>query len=189
MKLAKKIGLSLFVLLAMSPVLSEIPAIWKWAGDSASRKFISDQSGASLNISDIQVWGWSSCVYSNRLVKSLNEWNIPYSYYEMKQPTSPEVRTKMSEAIRMSGVNGMYTYPIVKIDDIAIVKNPASMDDVAKTLADKGKLPFQYILYRLGVRVSFILFLETVLFLYCWLAFVAFRLVAGKRKSLSAKGK
>jgi glutaredoxin len=189
MKLAKKIGFSLFALIAISPVLSEIPTMWKWAGDIASKQFTRDQSGYSSSQASIQIWGRPGCGYTNRLVKSLDEWKFPYTYHDINQQMPSYVSEDMSKTVQKSGFKGNYTLPVVKVDDIAIVGNPATMDDVVKALADQDKLPFQYIIYRLGIRVFVILFLETILFLYCWLAFVVFRLAAGKRKSLSAKGK
>lgn len=189
MKLSKKIGLSLFVLIAISPVLAEIPAIWKWAGVSASKKFTNGQSAYSSSQASIQIWGRPGCTYTDRLVESLDKWKFPYTFHNIDQQMSSYVSEDMSKTVQKSGIKGSYNLPVVKIDDAAIVGNPTSMDDVAKVLADQDKLPFQYIIYRLGIRVSVILFLETILFLYCWLAFVAFRLVTGKRKSLSAKGK
>lgn len=189
MKLSKKIWISLFALIAISPILSEVPALWKWAGVSASRKFTNGQSVSSSSQASIQIWGRPNCSYTNRLVKSLDEWKFSYTFHDINQQMSSDVSEDMSNTVKKSGIKGGYSLPVVKVDDVAIVGNPATMDDVTKVLADQDKLPLQYIMYRLGIRVLVILFLETLLFLYCLVAFVVFCLATGKRKSLPTKGK
>lgn len=189
MKLSTKMFFAAFILITVSPILTEAPEIWKWAGNNASKKFLNDQSGTSSSPADIQIWGRPGCTYTNRLIESLDKWKFPYTFHNTDLPMSQVDSQEWAKTVRKSGFVGSYTLPVVKVGEASIVGNPAGMDDVTKAMDVQGKLPFEYVIQRLGFRLAINLFLGITWLFYGWLFSLLIRIFFGKGKSLPSKGK
>lgn len=197
MKILNKFTLSVLATFLISPIFFEIPVLWRWAEVNASQRFLAEQSSnkdnsqtsLALNQPEILIWGRPGCGYTQRLIKSLEDWKFSYVYYDIDSSMPSYVSEKMSDTVKKSGVVGQYTLPVVRVGETSIVGNPAKMDDVVKAMSDQGKLPLQYIPLRVGGKMLGILIVEIIIVFYIWLLLVLFRIVRGIFAPLLARGK
>ena len=181
----------------ISPIFFEIPVLWRWAEIYASQKFLAEQLSSKDNSQispsskqpEVLIWGRLGCTYTQKLIQSLQDWKFSYVYYDIDSQMPAYTAEKFRDTVRKSGVTGGYTLPVVKVGEASIVGNPASMDDVTQALSKQGKLPLQYIPFRIGGRMLGILTLEIIIIVYVWLVLTLFKVVRDVVSPPSAKGR
>lgn len=184
-----KYVLSGLAAILFSPVLFEIPVLWRWAEVTASERFLTDNSTKQISTlsqeSSIHVYGLQGCGYSKALRNTLDKWGFDYVYHDIgswqeSRTTAPE----MWEVVKRANPTEQWSLPVVEVNKTAVVGQGTNIDDVAKVLAEQGKLPLQYVPIRVGLRMAFILFTEVVLVFYMYLIYILFAI---GRKALSSK--